>query len=42
MGKICKFCDHDGHLTNECTMMHFVPDKEKVILKYNFKLNNNK
>lgn len=32
----CYFCKSQKHLIQDCTELHFIADKEKVILKNNF------
>ena len=34
----CFCCNQIGHLANNCPLVHFQPDKEKVIKKFNFYL----
>ena len=34
----CFCCNQIGHLAHNCTLVHFQPDKEKVIKKFNFYL----
>lgn len=34
----CFSCNQMGHLANACPLIHFIPNKEKIIKKYNFYL----
>ena len=31
----CYICHKGGHYANNCPLLHYVPDKELIILKYN-------
>jgi hypothetical protein len=34
--QICRSCHSQGHLTKDCPILHYIPDKEKVIKRFEF------
>lgn len=32
----CYACNKPGHLVNSCNLLHFIPDNEKILKKYEY------